>query len=106
RAGEVLLERADPAETRGDRVGVGTDVVPVKRVADLEPQRVARPEPAWNRATLEHAVPQCAGDVGRDEKLDPELARVAGPVDRARHAVDFVVGKGERRRIRKAEPLD
>ena len=48
-AGELGVERARPAEPGGDRVGLGRDVVPVQRVADLEPQRVARAEPA--RAT-------------------------------------------------------
>src|SRR4051812_9321105 len=42
--GEAGVESARPGKTRGDGVPVRADVVPVERVAHLEPKRVARAE--------------------------------------------------------------
>src|SRR5204863_4163286 len=91
RSGELLVESTHPAETGGDRVRLGTDVVPMQGVADLEPQRVAGTEAAGDRAPREHAIPELAGGLGRDEQLHPGLTRVAGPVDRAGNAVELAL---------------
>ncbi len=85
---ELLVERARPAEAGRDRVGVGADVVAVKRVADLEAQRVARAEPARDDAAREHRVPELAGVLGHAHELAPVLAGVAGAVDHHLDAVD------------------
>ena len=58
--GELLVERADPAEAGGDRVRLRADVVAVQRVADLEPERVAGAEAARRRAAREDGVPERA----------------------------------------------
>ena len=56
--GELLVERAGPAEAGRDRVRVGRDVVAVQRVADLEAERVAGAEPARRRAAAERPHPR------------------------------------------------
>ena len=88
-AGEVLLERADPAESGRDRVGLRADVVSVQRVADLEAQGVARSQSAGPRSALEHRIPERGRLVRHHEQLDPFLARVAGAVDHARDPRDL-----------------
>src|SRR5579862_3202474 len=55
---ELLVQCARPAETGRERIGVRPDVVPAQRVADLEPQRVARAEPTWHDTALDHSIPQ------------------------------------------------
>jgi hypothetical protein len=55
---KLRVERAHPSRPGRDRVGVGADVVPVQRVADLEPQRVARTEAARRGAALDDRVPE------------------------------------------------
>ena len=57
-AGELLVERARPAEPGGDRVRLRRDVVAVQRVADLEPQRVARAEAARRRRRARRPRPR------------------------------------------------
>src|SRR4051812_24465779 len=57
-AGEVRPERADPAEAARDRVPLRSDVVPVERVADLEPERVAGAEAAGHDAAGKNRVPE------------------------------------------------
>ena len=76
-SGEVGVERARPAETRRDRVGLGRDVVAVERVTHLEPQRVARAEAARRHPALEDRVPERHGVVLRAAELHALLARVA-----------------------------
>ena len=105
-AGEVLVERAHPAEPGGDRVRVRSDVVAVQRVADLEPETVARAEPARRDAALEHRIPELAGLVGHRHQLDALLAGVAGAVDHAGDAADLALGERERRRRVQPEPLE
>ena len=90
-AGEVLVERARPAEPGRDRVGLGRDVVAVQRVADLEPQRVARAEPARHGAARDDGVPERDGVLGRAHQLAAALARVAGAVDHHLDAVDLAL---------------
>src|SRR5439155_27268543 len=99
-ARELLIERADPAEPGRDRVRVRPDVVAVQGVADLEPQRVPRTEPARHRAALEHAIPELRALVRLDQKLASALPGIAGPVDRACDPVDLSIGERERRRVR------
>ena len=101
-----LSSAHDPAETGGDRVGVRPDVVAVQRVADLQPQAVARTEPAGRDPALEHRVPERAGLVGHHHQLDTLLAGVAGAVDHAGDAADLALGERERGRVRQAEPLE
>ncbi len=98
RAGELTLARADPAEAGLDRVRVRPDVVPVQRVTDLEPQRVARAEAAGQRAGLGQRIPQALGIGGGRDQLDAELARVAGARDGAVDTRDVEGSPGERRR--------
>ena len=105
-AGEVLVERADPAQARGDRVGLRADVVPVQRVADLEAQRVAGAEARGLRAALEHGVPERNGILVHHHQLDAGLARVAGAVDHALDAVDLAHGEREGRRLVEPEALE
>ena len=64
------------------------DVVAVQRVADLEPQRVARAEAARHDAARDDGVPQALGVVGHARKLDALLAGVAGAVDHHLDAVE------------------
>src|SRR5581483_2442614 len=87
--GEVRIERACPAEAGRDRVPLRTDVVAVEREADLESQRVARPEPARRDTGREHRVPQADGVLFHARALDALLARVAGAVDHHLDAVDL-----------------
>ena len=61
---ELLAECADPAEAGRDRIGLGPDVVPVQRVADLEPERVARTQPRRRDAALHDSVPELGGILG------------------------------------------
>ena len=105
-AGEVGVERARPAETGGDRVRLGRDVVAVERVADLEPKRVARAEAARRHAAREDRVPERLGVVLRTAELDALLARVAGSRDHDLDAVELAHRVGERRSIGKAESLE
>ena len=95
-AGEVLVERARPGETRFDRRAVRTDVVAVQRVARLEPERVARAEAAGRDAALEDRVPEPHGIVGRAAELAAALARVAGARDEAADAEHLVLAERER----------
>src|SRR5205085_4328082 len=88
-AGELLVERADPAEAGRDRVGLGRDVVAVERIADLEAEGVARAEAARLRAALQHGVPEPHRVVGLHEQLDSPLTGVAGPIDHALDAVEI-----------------
>src|SRR5262245_48314519 len=106
RAREILVESASPAEAGGDRVRVRADVVSVQRVADLEPERVARAQPTWPRASLEHAVPERARLIGHDEQLYPDLARVARAIHHALDALDLPFREGERRRLWQAEAIE
>ena len=84
----ALSRRADPAEARLDRVRVLRDVVAVQRVADLEPQGVARAEAAGHGAGLDQRVPQRHDLARRADQLDPGLARVAGARHGAGHPGD------------------
>src|SRR5262245_62796741 len=77
-ARELGVERTDPAEPGRDRVRVGTDVVAVQRVADLETQRVPGAEPARLGAALDDRIPEGPGILGHDHQLDTLLARVTG----------------------------
>ena len=104
--GEVGVERARPAETRGDRVGLGRDVVAVERVTHFEPQRVARAEAARRHPALEDRVPERLGVVLRAAELHALLARVAGSRDHDLDTVQLAHGVGERRGIGQAEPLE
>ena len=61
-AGEFLVERADPGEPGRDRVSLGRDVVAVQRVADLEPQRVARSEAARRGAAFDDGESSASTD--------------------------------------------
>jgi hypothetical protein len=106
RAGELLPERARPAEAGRDRIGRLGDVVAVQRVAGLEPQRVARAEPARDDAACEHRVPQHTGVFGHAEQLAAVLARIAGAVDHRGHPFDLRLGEGEGRSRRQAELRD
>ena len=108
-AGEVLVERADPAEARLDRVRLLRDVVAVQRVADLEPQRVARAEPAGHDAgsRLRAGRPTAARCRPPAQiSSTPGLARVAGARDgqrtpATRASMNVEVGEAvERRRCR------
>ena len=78
----------------------------MQRVADLEPQRVARAEAAGGGTAGDDPVPELTAALRRNEQLDAELARVPGPIDDARHAVDLAVLERERRRLREPEPLE
>ena len=100
RARELLVARADPAEARLDRVRVLRDVVAVQRVADLEPQGIARAQAAGHGAGLDQGVPQLHDLAGRADQLDARLARVARARDGARHAGDARLRERERRRRR------
>src|SRR5205807_4362445 len=72
---EARLLLAAPAEARLDRVAILAEVVAVQVVTDLDPQRVARPEPRGRRAALKQGVPH-AGCLARvEQQLDPVLAR-------------------------------
>ena len=105
-ADEVGVERADPAEAARDRVPLRPDVVAVQRVADLEPQRVARAEAARRDAAGEDRVPQRRRVLGHAGELDPLLAGVAGAVDHHLDAVDPPHLPGERLAALQAEPLE
>ena len=104
--GEVRVERARPAEPGGDRVGLLRDVVAVQRVADLEPKRVARAEPARDGAAREHGVPERRRVVLGTAQLDAGLSRVARAADHDLDAVDLAHLMRERRRVRKPETLE
>src|SRR5262249_32375691 len=88
RPGEVLGERADPAESGLDGVRLGRDVVAVERVADLEAERVARTEAAGSDVLRKQRVPYRGSVGGIAEELDAGLARVAGARDAAVAAGD------------------
>ena len=105
-AGEVLVERARPAEAGADRVRVRRDVVPVQRVADLEPQRVAGAEAARHRARRDDRVPERDGVLGGAHQLAALLARVAGALDHHLDAADLAHRVRERLRLGEPEPLD
>ena len=95
-AGELLVERARPAEPRLDRRSLRRDVVSVERVADLEPKRVARAETAREDAALEDRVPEARRVVGVAAELAAALPRVARARDEAADAEHVVLAKGER----------
>ena len=105
-AGEVLVERARPAQAGRDRVRLRRDVVAVQRVADLEPERVARAEAARGGAARDDGVPELRPVLGRAHQLAAALARVARPVHHHLDAVDLAHRVRELRRLRQLEPLD
>src|SRR5579862_1597361 len=105
-AGELRVERARPAEAGRDRIPLRSDVVAVERIADLEPQRVARPEPAGRDAAFEDRVPETDGVVLHACELDAFLARITGAVDHHLDAVDRAHRERERLRRPEAEPFE
>src|SRR5438045_1880074 len=66
----LAIERAHPAQTRLERRAALRQVVAVERIADLEPQRVARAEAGRCRAGSEELVPERPGLMGGDHDLD------------------------------------
>ena len=78
----------------------------MQRVADLEPQRVARAEAGRDDPAREHRVPELHGVLGLAHQLDALLAGVAGAVDHHFDSVELAHGVGERLRLRQAEPLE
>ncbi len=104
-AGELLVQRARPAEAGRDRIGLGGDVVAMQRIADLEAQRVTRAEAAGDGAARDHRVPESAGVLGCAHQLAARLARIAGAADHHLDAVELPHRVGERGRRGKPEPL-
>ena len=104
--GELRLERARPPEPRGDRIGLGRDVVAVQRVADLEPQRVARAEAAGRRAAREDGIPERGRLVLCAAELDSLLPRVPGARDHHLDPVELAHRVREGRGVGQAEPLE
>src|SRR4029078_6150662 len=94
---------AGPAEAGLDRRPLGTDVVSVQRVTDLEPKGAARGEAAGDRIRAEQRAPERHGVVGRAAELAAALARVAGAGDQAMHAEDITLAECEGRDV-DAEP--
>ena len=78
----------------------------MQRVADLEPQRVARAEPARHGAARDDRVPELDGVLGRAHQLDAGLAGVAGAVDHHLDPVELAHRVRERLRLGKPEALD
>ena len=66
--------------------------------------RAPRPHGAAPRSST--ASQSATGVLGHDQQLDALLTRVAGAVDHALDPVDLALGKGERRRLGQAEPLE
>ncbi len=96
-ADEVLaVERAHPAEPGLEGRVRLVEVVAVERIADLEAQRVARPETRGRGARRGQPVPQRPGPFGGHEQLDAGLAGVAGAGDDRAHAAHLGLGEGER----------
>ena len=91
-AGELLVERARPAEPGRDRIRLLRDVVAVQRVADLEPEGVASAEPAGTGTAGDDCVPQRDRVLGGAEQLDAALTGVAGAADHHLDAVDLAHG--------------
>src|SRR5204863_923517 len=102
-AGEVLSERAGPAEAGGDRIGLRSDVVPVQREARLEAQRVAGAETACDDAAREDGIPERARVLGHAEQLAAVLAGVAGAVHHRLDPVDRSLRERERPHWQQAE---
>src|ERR1700752_127872 len=75
----VLL--AAPPEPGLDRPARLHQVVAVEVEADLQAQRVARPEPGRLRATLSHRVPPPYRVLAAKDQLDALLSGVAGAAD-------------------------
>jgi hypothetical protein len=96
-AGELLLQIACPVEAGLDGRPLGADVVPVQWVTNLEPQGVARPEPARDDAGVEDRIPERRGVVGRAAELAAAFACVAGAGDQAVHSQDIAFVKREGR---------
>src|SRR5439155_21301066 len=71
----VLL--AAPAEPGLDRTAGLHQVVAVEVEADLEPEGVAGAQPGGRDARLQEGVPDGGRMLGREQELDPVLARVA-----------------------------
>ena len=96
----------DPAEAARDRVPLRADVVAVQRVADLEPQRVARAEAAGHDAAREDRVPERRRVLGHARQLDALLAGVAGAVDHHLDAVELAHLPREGAAALEPEPLE
>ena len=78
----------------------GRQVVAVERVADLEPQRVARAEAGRRRAGADQRLPDGRRVLGREQQLDAVLARVAGAADERLAPATIALGEAEARRGR------
>src|SRR6266540_5697156 len=87
-ADELGRERARPAEPGLDRRPLGRKIVPVERVADLEPKRVARAEPGGYGAPADEALPDPRRIPGGEQELDAILTRVTGAADECPDAGD------------------
>ena len=105
-SGELRLERTRPAEPGGDRVRLRRDVVPVERVADLEPERVAGAEAARRHSAREDGVPESGRVVLGAAELHSRLSRVAGARDHDLDPVELAHRVREGGRLRKPEPLE
>ena len=85
-AAEVPLVQGDrPSEPRLERRGGLEQILPVERVAHLQPEHVPRRQPAWHPVERRHRIHQLVPQVDRDvlvrEQLEPDLPGVP----RARH---------------------
>src|SRR5919106_69841 len=103
--GELLVERAGPAEPGLDRRPLRGDVVSVQRVAGLQSQRVAGAEAARDDAALDDRVPEAGGLLRRAAELAAALARVAGAGHEAGDAEHLLLAEAERLDV-DAEPAE
>ena len=78
----------------------------MQRVADLEPQRVARAEAAGHCSAGEHGVPERLRLLVGAAELDPRLARVAGARDHHLDPVELTHLVGECGLLGEPEPLE
>src|SRR5918996_2748323 len=86
--GELLVERAGPAEPGLDRRPLRGDVVSVQRVAGLQSQRVAGAEAARDDAALDDRVPEAGGPpppAAPPPPPPPPVARARPPAGGRRH---------------------
>ena len=104
--GELGVEGARPTESCGDRVGLGGDVVPVQRVADLEPKRVAGAEAAGGGSAGENRVPERFRVLVCRAELDSCLTRIAGAGDHDLDPVELPQLVRERGSVGEPEALD
>ena len=72
-AGELLVERAGPRQSRLDRRARRGQILAVKRVAGLQPESVSGPPAHTGDTALQNAIPQRRGVLGNAHELAAAL---------------------------------